>query len=62
MGLCNLTDIYSFILQVKVQGFTGTMHKVTTHPLLTYLKKSYTLNTEQDNLVLMSNCLSMTAF
>jgi hypothetical protein len=57
MVLCDLTDISSFMLLGEGPGFYWNNAQVTIHPLVTYLNESYTLNTEQDNLVLVPNCL-----
>jgi hypothetical protein len=43
---------------MKHKGFTGTMHKPPSiHPYVIYFKKSDALNTEHENLVMISDCL-----
>jgi hypothetical protein len=40
------------------KGFTGTMHKPPSiHPFVIYFKKLDALNTEHENLVMISDCL-----
>jgi hypothetical protein len=55
--LCNYTENYSFILQDKAQWFHWNNAQATIHPFVIYFKKSDALNTEHENLVMISDCL-----
>jgi hypothetical protein len=55
--LCDFAENYSFVLQDGVQGFYWNNAQATTHPFVIYFKKSDTLNTEHENLVLIPDCL-----
>jgi hypothetical protein len=61
---CNLqsrdfAENYSYVLQDKTQGFhwIRPSTRPSIHPFVIYFKKSDALNTEHDNLVMISNCL-----
>jgi hypothetical protein len=60
MVLCNFTE-NSFVLQDEAQGFHWTNAQATIHPsihpFVIYYKKSDALNTEHENLVMISDCL-----
>jgi hypothetical protein len=48
---------YSFVLKDEAQWFHWNNAQATTHPFIIYFKKSYALNTEHENLVMISDCL-----
>jgi hypothetical protein len=58
MILCDFTENYSFILQDEAQGFHKNNAQATNHPLVIYFNKSDALNTEHENLVMISDCLN----
>jgi hypothetical protein len=55
--LCDFAENYSFVLRDKAQWFHWNNAQVTIHPFVIYFKKSDALNTEHQNLVLISDCL-----
>jgi hypothetical protein len=55
--LCDFVENYSFVLQDKAQGFHWNNTQATIHPFVICLKKSDVLNTEHENLVMISVCL-----
>jgi hypothetical protein len=55
--LCDFAENYSFILQDEAQGFHWNNAHATIHPFVIYFKISDALNSEHENLVMMSNCL-----
>jgi hypothetical protein len=55
--LCDFTENYSFVLQNEAQGFHWNNAQATIHPFVIYFKKSDALNTEHENLVMISDCL-----
>jgi hypothetical protein len=55
--LCDFGENYSFVLQDEAQGFPWNKARGTIHPFVIYFKKSDILNTEHENLVMMSDCL-----
>jgi hypothetical protein len=56
--LCDFVENYSFVLQDKAQGFHWNNAQATIHPFVIYFKKSDALNTEHENLVTISDCLT----
>jgi hypothetical protein len=55
--LCDFAENYSFVLQDEAQGFHWNNAPATIHPFVIYFKKSDALNTEHENLVIISDCL-----
>jgi hypothetical protein len=55
--LCDFAENYSFILQDEAQGFHWNNAQATIHPFVIYFKKSDALNTEHENIVMISDCL-----
>jgi hypothetical protein len=55
--LCDFDENYSFILQDESQGFHWNNAQATIHPFIIYLKKLDALNTDHENLVMISDCL-----
>jgi hypothetical protein len=55
--LCDFAENYSFILQDEAQGFHWNNAQATIHISVIYLKKLDALNTDQENLVVISDCL-----
>jgi acyl carrier protein phosphodiesterase len=55
--LCDFTENCSFILQDEAQGSHWNSAQATIHPFMTYFKKSVTLNTEHEDVVMVSDCL-----
>jgi hypothetical protein len=55
--LCNIAENYSFILQDEAQGFHWNNAQATIHTFVIYFMKSDTLNSEHENLVMISHCL-----
>jgi hypothetical protein len=55
--LCNFTENYSFVLQDEAQRFHWNNAQATIHQFIIYFKKSDGLNTEHENLVMISDCL-----
>jgi hypothetical protein len=55
--LCDFAENYSFVLQDEAQGFRWNNAQTTIHPFVIYFKKSDALNTEHENLVMVSDCL-----
>jgi hypothetical protein len=53
--LCDFAENYSFILQDEAQGFHWNSAQATIHPFVIYFKKSSALNTEHENLVMISD-------
>jgi hypothetical protein len=56
--LCDFAENYSFILQDEAQEFLWNNAQATIHPSAIYFKKSDALNTEHENLVMISDCLA----
>jgi hypothetical protein len=56
--LCDFAENYSFLLQDEAQGFHWNNAQATIHPHVIYFKKSDALNTEHENLVMISDCLA----
>jgi hypothetical protein len=54
--LCDFTENYSFVLQDEAQ-FHWNNAQATIHPFVIYFKKSDALNSEHENLVMISDCL-----
>jgi hypothetical protein len=54
--LCDFAENYSFVLQDEAQGFHWNNAQATIHPFVIYFKKAYALNTEHENLVMISEC------
>jgi hypothetical protein len=55
--LCDFPENYSFVLKDEAQRFHWNNAQATIHPLVIYLKKSDSLNTEHENLVMISDYL-----
>jgi hypothetical protein len=55
--LCDFAEKYTFVLQDEAQGFHWNNAHATIHPFVIYFKKSNALNTEHENLVMISDCL-----
>jgi hypothetical protein len=55
--LCYFAENYSFVSQDEAQGFHWNNAQATIHPFIIYFKKSDALNTEHENLVMISDCL-----
>jgi hypothetical protein len=55
--LCDFAENYSFVLQDEAQGFHWNSSQATIHPYVIYFKKSDALNTEHENLVMISDYL-----
>jgi hypothetical protein len=55
--LCDLAENYCFVLQDEAQGIHWNNAPATIHPFVIYFNKSDALNTENENLVMMSDCL-----
>jgi hypothetical protein len=55
--LCGFAENYSFCLQDEAQEFHWNNAKATIHQFVIYLKKSDALNTEHENLIMISDCL-----
>jgi hypothetical protein len=53
--LCDFAKNYSFVLQDGAQGFHWNNTQATIHPFVIYFKKSDALNTEHENLVMVSD-------
>jgi hypothetical protein len=53
--LYDFAENYSFVLQ----GFHWNNAQATIHPFVIYFKKSDALNTEHENLVMISDCLKL---
>jgi hypothetical protein len=53
--LCDFAENYSFVLQDEAQGFHWNNAQATIHQLVIYFKKSDALNTEHENLVMISD-------
>jgi hypothetical protein len=58
VALCDFTENYSFVMQDEAQGFHWNNAQATIHPFIIYFKKSDVLNTEHENLVMISDCLT----
>jgi hypothetical protein len=52
--LCDFNENYSFVLQ-DAQGFHLNNAQATIYPFVIYFKKSGALNTEHENLVMISD-------
>jgi hypothetical protein len=57
MVLCNFADNYSSVLQDEIQGFHWNNTQATVYPFVIYIKKSLAVNTEHENVVMISDCL-----
>jgi hypothetical protein len=55
--LCDFAENYSFFLQDEAQGFHWNNAQATIHTSVIYLKKLDALNTDHENLVMISHCL-----
>jgi hypothetical protein len=55
MVLCDLAENSSFVLQDEAQGFHWNNAQSTIHPFVIYFKISYVLNTEHENLGMISD-------
>jgi hypothetical protein len=55
--LCDFTENYSFVLQDEAQGFHWNNAQAAIHPFVIYFKTPDALNTEHENLVMISDCL-----
>jgi hypothetical protein len=55
--LCDFAENFYFVLQDEAQGFHWNKAQATIHPFVFYFKKSDALNTEHENLVMISDCL-----
>jgi hypothetical protein len=55
--LCDFAENCSFLLQDEAQGFQWNNAQATIHPFVIYFKKSDSLNTEHENLVMIPDCL-----
>jgi hypothetical protein len=55
--LYDFPENYSFVLQDEAQGFHWNNAQSTIHPFVIYFKISDALNTEHENLVMISDCL-----
>jgi hypothetical protein len=55
--LCDFTENCSFILQDEAQGFHWNNTQATIHPFVIYFKQLGALNTEHENLVMISDYL-----
>jgi hypothetical protein len=53
--LCDFAENYSFVLQDEAQGFSWNNAQATIHPFVIYFKKSDALNTEHENVVMISD-------
>jgi hypothetical protein len=53
--LCDFAENYSFVLQDEAQGFQLNNAQAAIHPFVIYFKKSDALNTEHENLVMISD-------
>jgi hypothetical protein len=57
VDLYNFAENYSFVLQYEAQGLHWNNAQATIHPFVIYFKESDALNTEHENLVIISDCL-----
>jgi hypothetical protein len=55
--LWDFAENYSFVLQDEAQGFHWNSAQATIYPFGIYFKTSDALNTEHENLVMLSDCL-----
>jgi hypothetical protein len=55
--LCNFAENYSFVLHNEAHGFYRNNAQSNIRPFVIYFKKSDALNTEHENLVMISDCL-----
>jgi hypothetical protein len=57
LWFCNFAENYFFVFQDEAQGFHWNSAETTIHPFVIHFKKSCALNTEHENLVMMSDYL-----
>jgi hypothetical protein len=55
--LYNFAENYSFVLQHEAQGFHWNNAQAIIYPFVIYFKKSDVLNTQHEDLVVISDCL-----